>query len=103
MYRHLTIIKHGLHVCLAHVGLVGVPGQAGGGHRVGEGDGLGQGQDGEVVPGHCHHHHGHHCHEVLLGGDGVVERIIQDVADRHPVVLVIVYVVLAKHNLYMGD
>ena len=88
---------------VASVVLVHVPGQAGGVHCCGEGDGLGQGQDGEVVPGHCHHSRGHHCYEVLLGGDGVVERIIQDVADRHPVVLVVVYVVLTKHNLHMGD
>ena len=52
MYRHLTIIEHGVHVCLAHVGLVGVPGQAGGGHRGGEGEGRGQGQQREVVLEH---------------------------------------------------
>ena len=68
MYRHLTIIKHGLHVCLAHIGLVGVPGQAGGGHRAGEGDGLGQRQDGEVV----------------LGRLVIVQRVVGDRAQAGP-------------------
>ena len=68
MYRHLTIIEHGVHVCLAHIGLVGVPGQAGGGHRAGEGDGLGQGQDGEVV----------------LGRLLIVQRVVGDRAQAGP-------------------
>ena len=37
---------------VASVVLVHVPGQARGVHCCGEGDGLGQGQDGEVVPDH---------------------------------------------------